>query len=996
MRELFPSQNQSIAYNNKAISMAEYDALVARLNEVVEDFDNATADFNSYKDEVAEAFYSANLSSNALSAVSAALDNIICDNLQVTGKATIDKTDIINAIVNQLHVDTIQAGHIDAVDATITDVVSDNISNTNKITTKDLEVTGTLTADNQTIDNLTSTNADISNADITTADIGSASINNASIDNATITGNLGVAGVTTLTDVTANDAEIDTLNVTNIIHTLDEQIIDDLDDYLIVLPSFRNGHCYLIGTINDTDTAFSIEVFNSDGNFMIRWSRNAVVYFTKFWIDDTNNVITFKVSGANKLYHKLDTYETVSPINTYDIGAYTPGGIEYDVQNGHATFIPSILYTDKLKVDDLVLDDISFDQLNVNRDIVLPTSKSSQGDILGTSSGTDNQYITVFTDEYGNKYVKWVSPATEIKEYLQTLVSSDTIFNYDGTAYKYDIDSGEFVADYPITELGDGTTVHGNFRSKHIIDSNNYGSSLPADTLDESIVFVQGTDSVTEYTAETADLTEWTVTIPQVDETIYTPISSLFFDKDGNKVALDFIADYNGDWYFVHSNPLTTEAIADSSDITVYSATTTPGNPSTIVRAHKVNNNIEMAAIKGLSNDAITHSGMPLTYDDDTDEVTYTDTLDIDSLEVDNLQVNNDAVISGDTIIHGDLYVDGTSHIVDTETLDTTSDILTLRQNNNISLGTDKAGILINKYNGTKSQALVTDSTGVLRVGNGTTTDTTYASLYYRHADDKYYTDSEFTTEVTPNGALTKWDSVEKTVDYIYWTNAVFSTIEFTNTEITYVISNSHWINSAKVSATTGEVITPEGTRGEQIEFYNSPLSQVYNGYLYGNPNNSGFRRITGVTYNENDPHYPTWSYGEIITQVSDPELWAALNSLTFSNYPIYYSAYTNVANSLEPLLTRDEEENINAEGILKYNKDKHRAESLPLPSVDGSTIVANSNNGKWEYSWQQPQSGIYTFANMAAYNAYTGNIPANSLIVIEDETGYVMSEDAE
>ena len=38
----------------------------------------------------------------------------------------------------------------------------------------------------------------------------------------------------------------------------------------------------------------------------------------------------------------------------------------------------------------------------------------------------------------------------------------------------------------------------------------------------------------------------------------------------------------------------------------------------------------------------------------------------------------------------------------------------------------------------------------------------------------------------------------------------------------------------------------------------------------------------------------------------------------------------------------------------------------------------------------------IFTFANMAAYNAYTGTIPDNSLVVIEDETGYVLSEDVE
>jgi hypothetical protein len=284
---------------------------------------------------------------------------------------------------------------------------------------------------------------------------------------------------------------------------------------------------------------------------------------------------------------------------------------------------------------------------------------------------------------------------------------------------------------------------------------------------------------------------------------------------------------------------------------------------------------------------------------------------------------------------------------------------------------------------------LVTDSTGVLRVGNGTTTDTTYAQLYYRYADDKYYSDAEFTTEVNPTGALTKWDTIEETVDYVHWTNAVFSTIEFTNTEHYIPLADGNYINA---EGNYVETIPSGGALGVAYSIMNGHGDEVVvdaSDDVWFGAERAGW-----------------WGYAKIedIRPVGlNWYAWLDMSTFTTDKPEGYETTRTGLRlwdvqiNSLEPLMTRDEEENINDQGILKYNKAKHRAESLPLPSVDGSTIVANQNDdGKWEYTWQQPQSGIFTFANMAAYNAYTGTIPDNSLVVIEDETGYVMSEDAE
>lgn len=140
---------------------------------------------------------------------------------------------------------------------------------------------------------------------------------------------------------------------------------------------------------------------------------------------------------------------------------------------------------------------------------------------------------------------------------------------------------------------------------------------------------------------------------------------------------------------------------------------------------------------------------------------------------VDKLVVNDDAVI------HGDLYVDGTTHTTTEEQINTTADMFVLRQNNNTSLGSSYAGVVVHKYNGTEDLAMVTDADGTMRVGTGTGTNTTYANIYWDDDTEKWYSDAALTTEVTPTGTLTSWESLEHLGDIKHYTNAVFTQITF-------------------------------------------------------------------------------------------------------------------------------------------------------------------------------------------------------------------------
>ena len=148
------------------------------------------------------------------------------------------------------------------------------------------------------------------------------------------------------------------------------------------------------------------------------------------------------------------------------------------------------------------------------------------------------------------------------------------------------------------------------------------------------------------------------------------------------------------------------------------------------------------------------------------------------------LAVEDDTVIDGTVAIKGDLWVDGTTHTVDEEEVVSQADTITLRANNNSSLGSNLSGLVINKYNGTDDLGIVADSDGTLRVGTGTGTETCYPTISYDYVNNKWYTDPEdITTEVTPVGNLTSWASKEKEEPFTTYTDAVFTLFDKTTLE---------------------------------------------------------------------------------------------------------------------------------------------------------------------------------------------------------------------
>ena len=149
------------------------------------------------------------------------------------------------------------------------------------------------------------------------------------------------------------------------------------------------------------------------------------------------------------------------------------------------------------------------------------------------------------------------------------------------------------------------------------------------------------------------------------------------------------------------------------------------------------------------------------------------------------------------------------------------------------------------------------------------------------------------------------------------------------------------------------------------------------------------------------------YSDPELTTEVAVEGVLTSWDSVDITDDYKHYThaifSSTNF-NNAEAILTRDEETNLNDQGLLVWDADDTEAKTLPLPTNDEDELVPTfvpddpsvPEVGKWTYSWQAKKAGVYTFATMADYETYAAshNIPDGSRIIIENEDTIVKSKE--
>lgn len=239
-----------------------------------------------------------------------------------------------------------------------------------------------------------------------------------------------------------------------------------------------------------------------------------------------------------------------------------------------------------------------------------------------------------------------------------------------------------------------------------------------------------------------------------------------------------------------------------------------------------IDGDLDVGGDTSIAGDTSVSGDVTITGDISADNATFTG-----DLTADGLNISDNLTVSGNTTIHGDLWVSGTTHTTKEESVSTTGDVIVLRQNNPSSLGATYAGMLINKYDGNSDLALVTDSDGTLRVGTGTGADTVYQNIYWDNDTEKWYSDAALTTEVSPTGTLTSWDTLEELGDVLHYTNAVFTVINFTG--LVPLLARDESTNMTNGSllkwdgaSLTAKTITETGLQNGQLLKWNSTTHQ--------------------------------------------------------------------------------------------------------------------------------------------------------------------------
>lgn len=481
-----------------------------------------------------------------------------------------------------------------------------------------------------------------------------------------------------------------------------------------------------------------------------------------------------------------DAQETIDLISQATLGNYTGKMVAERVSESITEYADILTdATQSIKVVDTFYPITDKQQLPAYRDEYIIKDYSQEdidelvasGLYLKDDSTDPATYTQISAIDVENKTIDGVDYSADwdtLKAYSDEHAGNDQI-KYNGgwhtVTYPFDVwvSNGE---EYNIVHLGDGTEVHGDATIDNDLD-------VKRDTHIERDAAIDRDLNVSRDTSIGSDLTV---------ATSYTDPDTSVTKR--NKVRLPNI--YNGE---------NAPTMPDGSiEIEL------PASGSTIIKRIKdvedggvvTKRKDEIAAYKSDSDKLVAaKDGQPMVWRDETRTIEPADELKLDDLEVDDLKVNNNAEVvndlkvGADVMIGGDLHVAGKAYIDDVIEQQTEGNFLTLRANNQQAMGLQElSGVLINNTDGLGNiVAIVTDKDGVARVGDVTGTRTTYAKLYLVVSTGKYYTDDTYTTEVTPQGTLIKWDTYEKIEDETLgtieaWTNAIFVTISSLNPDL--------------------------------------------------------------------------------------------------------------------------------------------------------------------------------------------------------------------
>lgn len=682
MRELYPTRPEQTGnlnpINYKPVTQEQYDELVTMVNTYAEELQTAIGNFDQWKSDIASAFCTGTLTADNLNAITASINSVVSNTIQA------NKVCASNSVsASHLQSTTAYTQCLTAACRVNTNVVDANCGvittrvDTSCIVTDDITVNNAVNYATTCTDTANITSADITCETVFNSEIQTACIYDLNSDTSQI--DLATLNTACVTNLDATCGRVYKLDTTYVTHCNLYQTITDADDFYVELPKFANGTYRLAGVVND-EVAFSIEVFNSANNFLVRWS-DPDYYLQDMYIYDFVNDVVPQVyihmknhSLLIKMYFQADTYDTITPPQSYNAWPI---------------------------------------------DITKPGAKYYE-----------------FNSRYGNWFSRNLITPTSAAEPLNILYCSDYTCSTDDPLY-YDLSVEVCKVEYR-PDQSVNTTDSVTFNRVAVVDCVN-----PDDPTDVTLAKLTAPNI---YSGPALACPEC------------CPVNTMYLD--GTQV-LKVSEDENN---CIHTNTVATLnglcTFCDGS-LMAYDCTDNSLKPATEINIPDViTGNLTVTGNTTLCGPVVTCNG---------------------------ITVNGVGDFKDDVIIHKDLYVCGTEHITNTETLESSDDWITLRANNNASLGSGFSGVAINNYNGSDDLTLVTCCDGTLRVGTNSSETTNTLTDTYKYNNTLY--DSTITAITTPDGYVSGFDMDEMRGSVLY--NGAFYTYNNTYWYETDIVNNS-------------------------------------------------------------------------------------------------------------------------------------------------------------------------------------------------------------
>lgn len=448
--------------------------------------------------------------------------------------------------------------------------------------------------------------------------------------------------------------------------------------------------------------------------------------------------------------------------------------------NETETVVTGILKAYQLQAENEHFESTSVDDLFIEKSLNVPEQWDQSG-IACFSSGLPDQYLSIDTMD-GVTHPRWKDSANEATGTLNEtnrLVTEESVAKWNGTSCD---GTNEY---YPITNIGDNAEVHGSA------------------TVDEDLAVtcdatVGGDLTVTGSAHLNADSADKLHTARCINGTAFDGTDDITTSKWGTARTIT-VQDNDG------SNSTCTENVDGSTDITLSLPATIKADVDGIacnakcieIKADSCNAEYNIpfettsnATYQELGKDSCLKFN-PSTNQLSTDRLCGTECVDTPLLKATQADITCNFTVGKNAVIAGDLTVAGTMHVNETENISTGADIITMRTNNNSSLGTGcVSGLFINNYDGVNSMVLGTDKNGTFRVGDSAGTSTSYAEIY---TDDENWYNGTYPNGVqfTFSGSLTSYSSLRIETDtsvtppktYKIYDDAVITSVDISDME---------------------------------------------------------------------------------------------------------------------------------------------------------------------------------------------------------------------